>query len=135
MAEREAACGGSIQENISPFFEWTYAQIGDARGESGRYGYIAFGDPRENGYGLLTFEEDVLIGANLINCTRFAGLLRRAIIWKTHCGSRREWINYLLTEHAVMPYVSCDEKQGLQAKSVRLRSWQRPRIPVFEQQD
>jgi hypothetical protein len=111
MAGREASYYGSIQENISPFFEWTYAQIGETRAEGGDKGHVTFGDPRERGYGLLTFEEDVLIGANLINCTRFAGLLRRAVIQKTHCDNRQDRINYLLTEHDVIPYVCCHEKR------------------------
>ena len=111
MAGREASYYGSIQENISPFFEWTYAQIGETRAEGEDKGHVTFGDPRDRGYGLLTFEGDVLIGANLINCTRFAGLLRRAVIQKTHCDNRQDRINYLLTEHAVIPYVCCHEKR------------------------
>jgi NADPH-dependent 2,4-dienoyl-CoA reductase/sulfur reductase-like enzyme len=107
MAGKEATYHGSLQENISPFFEWTYVQIGETRAEGGDNGHITFGDPREKGYGLLTFEDDVLTGANLINCTRFAGVLRKAIIGKAHCGTRQDRINYLLTEYAVMPYVSC----------------------------
>ena len=44
----------------APFFEWIYAQIGDSRRVTGDKGHPTIGDPRENGYGLLTSEEDVL---------------------------------------------------------------------------
>lgn len=83
MAGEEAYYCGSIQENISPFFEWTYAEIGDTMGASGDREYFTFGDQRDEGYGLLALENDTLVGANLINCTGLAGQLRSAIIRKT----------------------------------------------------
>jgi NADPH-dependent 2,4-dienoyl-CoA reductase/sulfur reductase-like enzyme len=89
MAGRDVIYPGSLPQNISPFFEWTYAQLGDLRlhGENGRC--ITFGDPRQGGYVVLTFEQDILTGANLINCVYLAGKLRRAIIQKWH------WSRYL----------------------------------------
>jgi NADPH-dependent 2,4-dienoyl-CoA reductase/sulfur reductase-like enzyme len=101
IAGREAYYYGSIQENISPFFEWTYAQIGETRLDSGDGGHVTIGDPRGEGYGLLNFEQDVLVGVNLINCTQFAGLLRRAIIQKSQWDSRPRSVNYLFTEWPV----------------------------------
>ncbi len=94
MAGGDEAHAGSVQENIRAFFGWTYAQIGDVKAEGRPVRRVVFGDPREKGYGLLAFEGDVLLGANLINCTRFAGVLRRAIVtrmpWSGHLESRRE---------------------------------------------
>jgi NADPH-dependent 2,4-dienoyl-CoA reductase/sulfur reductase-like enzyme len=89
MAGGDAAYHGSIQENISPFFEWTYAQIGDISGKNPDSRHICFGNPADEGYGLLALEDSTLVGANLINCTHFAGLARRSIIRKEH------WSDYL----------------------------------------
>jgi NADPH-dependent 2,4-dienoyl-CoA reductase/sulfur reductase-like enzyme len=78
MAGRDAAYGGSMQEHISPFFDWVYAQIGNVQASDARR--IELGDPRQGGYALLAFEGDVLVGVSLINCTGFAGALRSAIV-------------------------------------------------------
>ncbi len=84
MAGRDASYPGSMPQNIGPFFDWTYAQIGDVgiRGDSVLC--RAFGDPLQGGHVVLAFRSEVLLGANLINCTRLAGRLRRAIL-----GGRR----------------------------------------------
>jgi NADPH-dependent 2,4-dienoyl-CoA reductase/sulfur reductase-like enzyme len=84
MAGKEAVYPGTLPENISPLFEWNYAQIGDIQPQGGMVRHIAFGDPEQGGYALLAFQNDILTGANLINCTRYAGMLRRAILRK-HC--------------------------------------------------
>jgi NADPH-dependent 2,4-dienoyl-CoA reductase/sulfur reductase-like enzyme len=100
MAGGNTAFYGSIQENISPFFEWTYAQIGDVRPEGPDSGHVTFGSARDGGYGLLAFESDILVGANLINCTQFAGLLRRAIIQRICWGDHFEsWAKTLGADH------------------------------------
>ena len=65
MAGEEAAYRGSIPENISPFFDWTYAQIGDVHREGRHIRHVAFSYPEEEGHGLLVFDEDVLIGGKL----------------------------------------------------------------------
>jgi NADPH-dependent 2,4-dienoyl-CoA reductase/sulfur reductase-like enzyme len=84
MAGRETAYSGSIQENISPFFEWIYAQIGDVHREGRHIRHVVLSDPEEEGHALLVFDEDVLIGVNLINCTRFAGILRGSVVRRSH---------------------------------------------------
>jgi hypothetical protein len=50
---------------------------------------IAFGDPWKEGHFLLAFDGDILVGANLINCTYLAGKFRQAIVRKWH------WEKYL----------------------------------------
>jgi NAD(P)H-nitrite reductase large subunit len=76
----DTSYGGSIQENISPFFGWHYAQIGDVRRSGEATGFTAFGDPEQGGYGIVCHENGVIVGANLINCTHLAGSLRFAIM-------------------------------------------------------
>jgi len=89
MAGLDIACPGSIQQNISPFFGWTYAQLGNVHPQGEDVRSIIFGDPRREGHFVLVFQRDVLVGANLINCTQLAGKLRWAIVRKT-C-----WKDYL----------------------------------------
>ncbi len=96
MAGKETIYPGSIAENISPFFEWTYARLGDVHLQGGHVHHIAVGDPRQGGYFFLAFEGDVLIGANLINSTHLAGKLRRAIVQKLHWRDRMESADGLL---------------------------------------
>jgi assimilatory nitrate reductase electron transfer subunit/3-phenylpropionate/trans-cinnamate dioxygenase ferredoxin reductase subunit len=84
MAGREAVYPGTLPENISPFFEWNYAQLGDIQPQGGAVRHVGFGDPEREGHGLLAFQDNLLTGANLINCTRHAGKLRLAILQKYH---------------------------------------------------
>lgn len=86
MAGREASYPGSIPQNISPFFDWTYAQLGDVQPQKDHIRYVALGDPRKEGHCVLAFEEGVLVGANLINCSYLAGKLRQTIISKWNWG-------------------------------------------------
>jgi len=79
MAGKEVIYPGSIPENISPFFDWTYAQLGDMQPQGEDIRYVAFGDPRDGGYIVLAFDQEQLTGVNLINCTHLAGRFRRAI--------------------------------------------------------
>ena len=86
MAGKEIKYPGSIPQNISPFFDWTYAQLGDVRSNGNDTRYIASGEPSHGGYLLLNFEKNQLKGANLINCTHLAGKLRKAMIRKYDWG-------------------------------------------------
>jgi NADPH-dependent 2,4-dienoyl-CoA reductase/sulfur reductase-like enzyme len=85
LAGQEARYHGSIPHNIGPFFDWTYAQIGDTL--SGDLIHHAFGDPERGAHAVLAFREDLLVGANLINCTHLAGRLRRMILGKEQGSS------------------------------------------------
>ncbi len=82
MAGKGTCYVGSIPQNIGPFFEWTYAQLGDVQPQRESVLHLAFGAPGKGGHLLLAFRQHVLIGANLINCTHLAGKLRRAILHK-----------------------------------------------------
>lgn len=86
MAGKEAIYQGTLPENISPFFDWNYAQLGDIQPKGGNIRHIALGDPEQGGYCLLAFQDEILTGANLINCTSHTGKLRRAIIQKWRCS-------------------------------------------------
>ncbi len=80
MAGKWARYPGSLPQNIGPFFEWTYAHIGDVpRVHGPSVLHRCFGSPSERRQLVLAFREDVLVGANLINCALLAGGLRRAI--------------------------------------------------------
>ena len=58
---------GSIPQHVSPIFSWTYMQIGDVLREGSGITHEEDGDPFTGPYRLTTYEDDVLIGANLIN--------------------------------------------------------------------
>ncbi len=89
MAGKAVTCAGLLPENISPFFDWTYAQLGHAQPEGEGVLHISFGDPGQGGYVILAFKGKILVGANLINATHLAGKLRTAIIRKWN------WREYL----------------------------------------
>ena len=73
MAGKEASYPGSIPQNISPFFDWTYAQLGDMQPQENRCPICRLGDPRKEAIACSLSMEDILIGANLINCTHSCG--------------------------------------------------------------
>ncbi len=85
VAGRAAIYPGALLENISPFFEWSYAQLGDIQPQGGDIRHLVCGDPEQGGYALLAFQNGVLTGANLINCTQHAGRLRSAILHRWRC--------------------------------------------------
>ena len=87
LAGRKAFFAGSLPENISPLFEWNYAQLGDIQPKTGEVRHLACGDPERGGYNLLAFSDGFLTGANLINCTHLAGKLSGAILRKWRCES------------------------------------------------
>jgi NADPH-dependent 2,4-dienoyl-CoA reductase/sulfur reductase-like enzyme len=81
MAGQSARFEGAAPQHISPVFEWTYAQIGDANatGESvrvERHGHPLEGDGK---FKLLVYVGERLVGANLINCAEDAASLKHAI--------------------------------------------------------
>jgi NADPH-dependent 2,4-dienoyl-CoA reductase/sulfur reductase-like enzyme len=82
MASRETSYPGSISQNISPFFAWTYAQLGDMQPQGDHIKYVTLGDPRKEGYVVLAFHHNELKGANMINSTHLAGKFRQAMVRK-----------------------------------------------------
>ena len=85
LAGQEAFFPGTLPENISPFFDWNYAQFGEIQPNAGEVRHLACGDPERGGYVLLAFSDGFLTGANLINCANHAGKLRSAILRKWRC--------------------------------------------------
>ena len=102
MVGIDAIYPGSLPENISPVFEWSYAQIGDIKPTTGEVLHLACGDPEEGeGYSLLVFSDGVLVGANLINCTDISGKIRGAILKGWRCESTLGHAEDEFTEAAV----------------------------------
>ncbi|MBN1625566.1 MAG: FAD-dependent oxidoreductase [Deltaproteobacteria bacterium] len=87
MAGSDAIYQGNIPQHISPLFDWSYAQIGDIKC-NGNHKVISKGDPFKGEYCLLVFKKDILVGANLINCTEKAGIIRNAILRKTNLRTK-----------------------------------------------
>ncbi|MBW2610497.1 MAG: hypothetical protein JRC68_09165 [Deltaproteobacteria bacterium] len=77
---------GIIPQHISPFFDWTYAQMGDVSKEGEDIHVVSEGNPFKGTYRLLVFEKDTLVGANLINYAEEAGIIKNAIIQKQEIG-------------------------------------------------
>lgn len=82
MAGAYRSWEGGIPQNISPVYDWVYAQIGNVRGNSPDHRIEISGDPfaGEGRFKLLAYDGDVLAGANLINCSREAAFVKNAII-------------------------------------------------------
>lgn len=101
MAGRAAAYPGSIPQNISPLFDWTYAQVGDVQPEGSDVRHLIFGDPRRGGHGILAFRRDTLVGFNLINCTDLAGKLRQTVVQRRRWGSTLERPDQAVTKQEI----------------------------------
>jgi assimilatory nitrate reductase electron transfer subunit/3-phenylpropionate/trans-cinnamate dioxygenase ferredoxin reductase subunit len=84
MAGKAASHPGAIPQHVSPFFDWTYAQIGDANRSGEDIETIISGNPEsKNGYQILVYEKEILVGANVINRLQDIGTLKRAITQAT----------------------------------------------------
>jgi len=111
MAGKDAVFPGTLPENISPLFSWCYAQMGNIQPQGGETRHVAFGDPRQGGCGLLALQDDVLAGANLLNCTHFAGQIRCAILRKW-CWEQVRKIGHFVA--SVPSGVNgCQERRGI----------------------
>lgn len=80
MAGKYTIYAGIIPQYISPFFDWTYAQMGDINRDGEETEILTEGDPFKGSYRLLAFEKNILVGANLINRENDVGITRNAII-------------------------------------------------------
>lgn len=58
---------GSIPQHVSPVFSWTYMQVGDALRKGPEVRYEESGDPFTGPYRIVVYDDDLLVGANLIN--------------------------------------------------------------------
>jgi NADPH-dependent 2,4-dienoyl-CoA reductase/sulfur reductase-like enzyme len=111
MAGEEVAFAGSMPQNISPFFDWTYAQLGDMQPQGEDIRYVAFGAPRDGGYIVLAFDQEQLTGVNLINCTHLAGRFRRAITqrwgWRRYLEDPKQYFTVQGIE-GILNEAACD---------------------------
>ncbi len=80
MAGKQLSFLGNPPQHVSPFFDWTYVQIGDACREGNGIRVETSGDPFKGSFQLLVFEGNRLIGANLINDPGSIAPLKKAII-------------------------------------------------------
>lgn len=83
MAGQDSEYEGIIPQHISPFFDWTYAQMGDVSLEGDDIRIVSEGNPFEGAYRLFVFQEDILVGANLINCEEESGVIKNSIVNRT----------------------------------------------------
>lgn len=67
MAGDSTRYAGSIPQHVSPIFSWTYMQVGDALRIGPEVRYEESGDPFTGPYTIIVYDDDILVGANLIN--------------------------------------------------------------------
>ncbi len=82
MAGKTTSYPGIIPQHISPFFSWTYAQIGDVNRKGKNVHTYSHGNPFEGSYLVITFENDIPVGANLFNCLDHIGMIKKAVTEK-----------------------------------------------------
>jgi 3-phenylpropionate/trans-cinnamate dioxygenase ferredoxin reductase subunit len=81
MAGRPLRFPGNIPQHISPFFNWTYAQVGNLQADGPDVHVETHGNPfkGDGRFSLRVYDGDQLVGVNLINCTDQVGALKRTI--------------------------------------------------------
>jgi NADPH-dependent 2,4-dienoyl-CoA reductase/sulfur reductase-like enzyme len=89
MAGGRASYPGTISQHVSPLFEKTFVQIGDTNRRGRNIRLISGSDPDRSILHFLVFEDDVLVGVNLINGDSWAGRLRSAVM------KRMAWGRYM----------------------------------------
>ena len=83
MAGGRTTFEGYVPQHISPLFDWVYAQMGDVNPKGENVRVTSEGSPEhENGFRLCVYEDDVLIGVNLINRMNDLGALKQAVLIK-----------------------------------------------------
>lgn len=73
----EYAC--SLPQHVSPFFNWSYVQMGDVYRAGDNVRLVTQGDPFAGGFSLLVYEDGILVGANLFNDMTQLGCIKKAI--------------------------------------------------------
>jgi NADPH-dependent 2,4-dienoyl-CoA reductase/sulfur reductase-like enzyme len=86
MLDRHASYPGSIPQHVSPFFDLTFVQIGDPLRRGQRVRQISGGGLKQGRYHLLLFEDDVLVGVNLLNDSQWASRLKAAVMRRLAWG-------------------------------------------------
>lgn len=86
MAGGNTSYPGTISQHVSPLFDKTFVQVGGLNRKGPNIRLIAGGDPDRGILHFLLFEDDVLIGVNLINGDAWAGRLRAAVMKRLAWG-------------------------------------------------
>jgi hypothetical protein len=86
MGGGKASYPGTISQHVSPLFEKTFVQIGDTNRRGRNIRLISGSDPDRGVLHFLVFEDDILVGVNLINGDSWAGRLRSAVMKRTPWG-------------------------------------------------
>ena len=94
MLDRYASYPGSITQHVSPFFDLTFVQIGDPLRQGQNVQQISGGSLKQGRYHMLLFEDEVLVGVNLLNDSQWAGRLKAAIV------RRLAWSRYMPRSNA-----------------------------------
>ena len=81
MAGQNTCFQGIVPQHVSPFFDWVFAQIGNVHADGKNIHTETLGDPfdKDGKFKLLVYDEDILVGANLINCMEDASAIKHAI--------------------------------------------------------
>lgn len=97
MAGQHAEYPGSIPQHVSPLFDVTFGQIGDLDRKGSNVRVVSGGSLQQGQAFLMVFEDEVLVGVNLLNADRWAGRLRGAILRRLPWGRcmPREGLNSL----------------------------------------
>lgn len=82
MAGVEEAYACPLQQHVSPFFDWSYVQMGDVYRTGDNVRLVTGGNPFEGGFSLLVYENDVLVGANLFNDMTQLGCIKKSLSLK-----------------------------------------------------
>lgn len=94
MAGSENPYASPLPQHVSPFFDWTYVQMGNVYLCNGQVRVEQEGDPFKGGFKLLVYNDDVLVGANLFNDMGGLGIIKRAVnTRRNYCSDDRCILN------------------------------------------
>lgn len=79
MAGRKTRYPGSIQHNVTRIMDVVFASIGDVQVTGEQVSILSLQNNSDNALIELVFQDEKLVGANLLNCLHFAGKLKAAI--------------------------------------------------------
>jgi len=98
MAGKYTAYPGALPQHISPFFDWTYAQVGDVQRQGENVHSEFHGNPFDGMYRVVTYDNDIPVGVNLFNCLDGLGEMKKAITdqtgWPTTKTACRQFLQH-----------------------------------------
>lgn len=80
MAGKITKFTGTIPQHVSPVFSWTYMQIGDALRTGPKVRCESKGDPFKGAYWIKIYDDDILVGANIINNSNELSKIKKEIL-------------------------------------------------------